>query len=331
MRCRDPQTGRPGIVGSQEKDRRYRCRTGCHHPRVQSGCEICQHAVGPVWQGGGHHEEELLRACYQCSLDAAQENGLHSIAFPLISSGIYGYPKREALSVAVSAIGDWLMTSESDMQAYLVLFDQAAYELGGALHARIRAFIDERYVEEHSSYRRNRQSELDRQLEEMLYAESAYAPEPNEDEQAAQSSFSRHGKQPRAPKPSHAAAPVYRLEDVLSQASESFSQTLFRLIDERGMTDPEVYKRANLDRKLFSKIRSNPQYQPGKSTVLALSVALRLNLDQTTDLLRRAGYALSTSSKADLIVEYFIREGLFSIHEINETLFTFGQKLLGAQ
>ena len=121
------------------------------------------------------------------------------------------------------------------------------------------------------------------------------------------------------------------LEDVLAQASETFSQMLFRLIDERGLTDPQVYKRANLDRKLFSKIRSNPDYQPGKNTVLALAIALQLNLDQTADLLRRAGFALSPGSRSDLIIEFFIREGQYSIYAINEALFAFEQKPLGAQ
>ena len=278
------------------------------------------HAVGPIWQGGTHREAELLRSAYTRSLDIALKNKLHSIAFPLISSGIYGFPKQQALSIAVSAIGDWLMESSTEMQVYLVLFDKTSFELGHALHSRVRAFIDEHYVDAHTFDRRNACFEIQEQLKEQCAMASAIAEERRECK-----------PKKRALCPSSCAPSVRSLEDVLKQASESFTEMLLRLIDERGLTDPEVYKRANLDRKLFSKIRSNPAYQPGKNTVLALAIALQLNLDQTADLLRRAGFALSPSSKSDLIVEYFIREQSYNIHEINETLFAFGQKLLGCQ
>ena len=275
------------------------------------------HAVGPVWQGGGCSEAELLRSAYTRSLDVARENSLHSVAFPLISSGIYGFPKQQALSTAVSAIGDWLMNSNSEMQVYLVLFDKTSFELGNALHSRVRAFIDEHYVDTHTFARRNACLETEAQLSDMCAA-------PQSAEPPCSASALRSAASAKAPR-------KRSLEDLLNQTGESFTEMLLRLIDERGLTDPEVYKRANLDRKLFSKIRSNPAYQPGKNTVLALSVALKLNLDQATDLLRRAGFALSPSSKSDLIVEYFIREQSYNIHEINETLFAFGQKLLGCQ
>ena len=279
------------------------------------------HAVGPVWQGGAHREAELLRSAYARSLDVARDHELHSIAFPLISSGIYGFPRQQALSIAVSSIGDWLMESSAEMQVYLVLFDQASFELGSSLHSRVRAFIDEHYADTHTFARRNACLEIEEQLKEQS-AVVPVIPEKNE----------KRRPKTQSPFPSSSCAPSVRsLEDVLRQASESFTEMLLRLIDERGLTDPEVYKRANLDRKLFSKIRSNPAYQPGKNTVLALAIALRLNLDQTTDLLRRAGFALSPSSKSDLIVEYFIREQSYDVHEINETLFAFGQKLLGCQ
>lgn len=278
------------------------------------------HAVGPIWQGGGKNEAELLRSAYLRSLDEARRHSLHSIAFPLISSGIYGFPKRLALSIAVSAIGDWLMNADYEIQVYLALFDRAAFELGGTLHQRIRAFISERYVEEHTDERRSRAREISEALNVSRAEADAYAEPENV--------FFESACADAAPAP---AAPTKRsLEDVIHQAGESFSQMLFRLIDERSMTDPEVYKRANLDRKLFSKIRSNPQYQPSKGTVLALCIALRLNLDQSVDLLRRAGYALSPSSKSDLIIEYFITEQLYSIHEVNEALFSFDLKPLGA-
>ena len=276
------------------------------------------HAVGPVWQGGLQGEAELLRSAYMQSLNTAQQHALHSVAFPLISSGIYGFPKQKALSVAISAIGDWLLNADSDMQVYLVLFDSASFGAGSALHDRIRAYIDERYVAEHTFARRNSALELARSL----------ASAPLEAEEAAADNFID-----AAPLPASSAGmapPKRSLKDVVAQSSESFSQMLFRLIDERGMADPEVYKRANMDRKLFSKIRSNPDYQPSKGTVLALCIALRLNLDQAADLLRRAGYALSPSSKSDLIIEYFISERLYNIHELNEALFAFDLKPLGA-
>jgi len=300
------------------------CPTGCAviTPSFGLKAPYVIHAVGPVWQDGSHGEANLLRSAYMNSLDTAQTYSLHSVAFPLISSGIYGFPKRQALSIAVSAIGDWLMENEADMQVYLALFDKTAFELGSALHQRIRAFIDERYVEDHTFARR---------LSPMEFSASFNAPPSEPDicfdsaDCAGESDF--YAAAPSCP-PSFSAR--RSLEDVISQAGESFSQMLFRLIDERGMTDPEVYKRANLDRKLFSKIRSNPQYQPSKGTVLALCISLQLNLDQTADLLRRAGYALSPSSKSDLIIEYFISEQLYNIHEVNETLFEFDQKPLGA-
>jgi len=297
------------------------------------------HAVGPVWQGGAHREEELLRSAYTRSLDVAQAHGLHSVAFPLISSGIYGYPKQQALSVAISAVGDWLMAASGDMQVYLVLFDQTAYELGGALYARVRAYIDEQYVSEHTPVGRNAASELLYQQQEMERcsapaeaASPAAAKHPSARQSAKPSPFHPHpsktsGKILSEPAPCASLS----LEDILSRAGETFPQMLFRLIDERGMSDPEVYKRANIDRKLFSKIRSNPLYQPGKATVLALAVALRLSLDDANELLRRAGFALSPGSRFDLIVEYFIREKQYDIHLINQTLFAFDQKLLGAQ
>ena len=268
------------------------------------------HTVGPVWQGGDHNEEALLRSCYRSSLTLAQARGLDSIAFPLISSGIYGYPKNLALQVATKAIGEFLL--EHEMRVSLVVYDADTVQISKSQHRDLQEFIDDHYVEEHL-LRRNRRNEVNIDVWEentpyrMLYRGTSPSPKPKSAHAASQRSFV--------------------VKDF--SISETFSEMLFRHIDQSGLTDPQVYRRANMDRRLFSKIRSNTEYQPSKNTALALAVALKLNLDQTTDLLRRAGYALSPSSKFDLIVEYFIREQLFDIFEINAVLFEYGQSLLG--
>lgn len=255
------------------------------------------HAVGPVWQGGGHNEEALLRACYTRSLDLAKKHRLESVAFPLISSGIYGYPKEEALQVAVSAISEFLL--KNDMTVYIVVYDSRAFCLSEKLMQKVESYIDDRYVQERYTYRH---------LQTEMYTPAPMA-----------------GLSPPAQ-----AARKRRLQDLLNQPEETFSQALLRLIDERGKKDSEVYNRANIDRRLFSKIRSKKDYQPSKQTVLALCVALELSLDETRDLLGKAGFALTHASKFDIILEYFISQGSYDIFEINEILFQFDQPLLGS-
>lgn len=259
------------------------------------------HAVGPIWQGGTRGEAALLQSCYTRALHLARENGCESIAFPLISSGIFGYPKPQALRVAINAIEEFLLKYE--MQVYLVIFDRAALLISERLYENIQRYIDDRYVELRA---------FPRQAAEAL---------PHARQRAEQADL---------PLAAPCATPGKRsLDDLLGHLDESFSRMLLRLIDEKGMTDVEVYKRANLDRKLFSKIRKEG-YNPSKQTALALAIALRLNLDETKDLLGRAGYALSHSNKFDIIIEYFIEEGVYDIFEINEALFAFEQRLLGA-
>lgn len=262
------------------------------------------HAVGPVWQGGGAAEEALLSRCYDSALRLAKQNDVGSIAFPLISSGIYGFPKDIARSIAIERIGAFLR--ENEMEVYLAVLDRASFQLSELLSRSIRAFLEERT-----------EPEIAFDFLQTMELPCAKV---------------KQGRRAEA-MPAPCAAPMVRretLEDMLHRASESFSEQLLRLIDERGLTDPEVYQRANIDRRLFSKIRSNRDYRPAKNTALALAVALRLNPDQTADLLRRAGYALSPSSRADLIVEYFLREQNYDIVQINEALFAFEENLLGS-
>lgn len=351
------------------------------------------HTVGPVWQGGERGEAAKLRSCYDKSLRLALKHGCRSIAVPLISTGAYGYPKQEALEIAVSAVGEFL--AEAEMTVYLVVFDGESFVLSGNLFAGVEAYIDEHYVEdklaEEYGYDGSREA-FSRSVYRGTHLSSglagahslsdrpdvsampmAAAPAPA----AGQSSSEPEMQEPvlpeAPPRARHSAAgqeiplPVSEeqssvltaygamserevrrakssvlfrgkgqgkktersLEDVVAQLGETFQQRLLRLIDERGMTDVEVYKRANLDRKLFSKIRCNAHYRPKKMTAVALAVALRLNLDETKDLLSRAELALSPSSKFDLIIEYFIDREVYDIYTINLALFEHEEPLLG--
>lgn len=274
-------------------------------PGFRLNARFIIHTAGPVYRGGKSGESRLLRSCYVNALRLAQQNGCASVAFPLISSGIYGYPREEALAIATSVIADFLLHEDDGMTVLLVVFDKASFALSTKLLGDVAAYIDEHYVEQHfepASNRRLRAADFE---------------DPTNLNEAA-----RYGPTPKSSVPSD-------LDAIVDNLSESFSQALLHLIDRKGRTDVEVYKRANLDRKLFSKIRVGKDYNPAKKTVLALSVALELELGETRELLERAGYALSPSRKFDMIVEYFIANRRYDIFEINEVLFHYDQPLLG--
>ena len=262
-------------------------------------CKYVIHTVGPVWNGGKYGEREQLASCYRTSLALAKEHGCETVAFPLISSGVFGYPKDQALRVAVDTISEFL--AENDMTVYIVIFDRAAYQIGNKLFADIAAYIDDHYVDAHTDSRRERMRRRSVLESRTLSAGAAAAP------------MAADG-----------------LDSLLAHLDAGFSETLLKLIDRSGKKDSEIYKKANVDRKLFSKIRNNPDYKPSKPTAIAFAIALELNLDETRDLVARAGYALSASSKFDVIIEYFIRQKKYDIFEINEALFAFDQSLLGA-
>jgi hypothetical protein len=242
-------------------------------------------------------------------LKRAVENDCETIAFPLISSGIYGYPKDEALQVAISAIQDFL--TDHDIDVTLVVFDKTAFTISRELLGAVESYIDEHYIESHEIRRRQL---LDVERDALYEADKD---DPNYNEPIFEEMLA----------PS-IGAPV-PLDDLVGNLDEPFSQLLLRLIDAKEMSDVAVYKRANLDRKLFSKIRSNKGYMPSKRTAIALAVALELSLDETDDLLKRAGYTLSHAVKFDVIVEYFIINGKYDVFEINEVLFEYDQPLLG--
>ena len=305
------------------------CRTG--DAKITKGYRLPAkyviHTVGPIWEDGRHGERALLVSCYRRSLELAKEYGLESVAFPLISAGAYGYPKDQALQAALTTIQDFLMTEE--MQVYLVIFDRGAFQIGRKLRADIASYIDDRYAEEHR----------DRSSAELRSAREGWTPPPaaaREDgkrrkQRPAEMQFDGATAELSAPAPARAARHFDEdeLAELIRNLDEGFSVTLLHLIDRRGMTDAECYKKANIDRRLFSKIRSDPQYRPSKATVLAFAVALELSLPETEDLLKRAGYALSDSNVTDLIVEYFIGNGNYDIYQLNAALFAFDQATLG--
>ena len=279
-------------------------------------CKYVIHTVGPVWHGGTHGEREQLVSCYRTSLALAKAHDCETVAFPLISSGVYGYPKDQALRVAVDTIGEFLLNN--DMTVYLVIFDRKSYQISGKLFADIAAYIDDRYVDEHTDNRSERLRRMNAfRMEEPMPCEASVCEEAIEQ---------------LMPPVSAAAAPkkAATLDDALGQIDESFSEMLLRKIDERGMTDAQCYKKANIDRKLFSKIRSDKSYKPSKPTVIAFAIALELPLVEMKDMLMKAGFALSHSNKFDIIVEYFVEHGNYNVFEINEALFAFDQSLIGA-
>ena len=268
------------------------------------------HTVGPIYEDGKHGEKALLESCYRESLALAKEHGCETVAFPLISSGVYGYPKDQALKVAIDVISDFLL--ENEMTVYLVIFDKAAYKISEKLFSDIAEYIDDNYVDEHTDYSRERI---------RMNVLPSMAPRKKRKKSDDDFLVMCDSK----------ALPLEDDLDVkLRQIDESFSQMLLRKIDEKGMTDAECYKKANIDRKLFSKIRSDVHYKPSKPTALAFAISLELSLAETEDMLRKAGFALSHSNKFDIIIEYFISRGNYNIFEINEALFAFDQSLLGA-
>lgn len=261
------------------------------------------HTVGPVYRDGEHSEEELLSACYTNSLNLAKTHNLETVAFPLISSGVYGYPKAQALKVAVDEITRFLI--ENDMTVYIVVFSKDAFEVTGKLFQDVKAFIDDVYADEHTDY--------ERETQRMRFA------------------FPHPAKSAAPADSEKCFAPLMdaSLDEMLNEIDESFSEMLLRKIDEKQMTDAECYKRANVDRRLFNKIKNNPQYKPGKQTVLAFAIALELTLSETKEMLMKAGFALSRSNKADIVVEYCIMTKNYNIIEINQVLFKLDLQPLG--
>lgn len=283
------------------------------------------HAVGPVWEGGRADEERQLLSCYASALDLAADLGASSIALPLVATGLFGVPVRLGFDVACRAVAAFLGAHDQDV--LLVVPERRAFDIGEALYSELERRIDD------GIERRGDVCAAPGLAAPGPAGPCLSAPGPAELDEAVPPPVEPQGRLSRLASSMRGrlkrAAPQ-ELGELLGNLDASFSQTLLRLIDERGMSDAEAYRRANISRQLFSKIRSDSGYRPSKQTVLAFAVALELTLPETQDLLGRAGFALSHANAADVIVEYFIERGCYDLFLINEALFAFDQALLGS-
>lgn len=267
------------------------------------------HTSGPTWRGGNHGESEILRSCYEESLKLAVENKCKSIAFPLISSGVYQYPKDQVLKFAIHIITEFLFDHE--LKVYLCVFDKESYSFSQKLFNDIQEFIDDEYVDEHDEDYYDVFGGAPEE-EPLMLCKCCDALPPMEADEAEQPDTEG-----------------LSLKEYIEQMDKSFQQMLFDLIDESGMSDVECYKKANVDKRTFSKIKSNKDYRPSKQTVIAFAISLQLDIDETQALLATVGFTLSRSNVFDKIIRYFIHNGNYDIFEINQALFEFDQVMLG--
>ena len=267
------------------------------------------HAVCPAWQGGLFGEAEQLAGAYHSALELAAEYQCESVAFPLLSSGNYGYPKEQAFRIAVDTITQYVM--EHDLTVYLVLYDRHSLAVSRKLSASVEEYIDDHYVAQNDeSYEFDRWRRESAERRRRLEEEAAPMLE--------------------AAAPPAAPMAARSLEHLMDNLGESFTTRLLRLIDERGLKDSTVYKQSNISRQHFSKIQCNRDYNPKKKTVLAFAVGLHLSEDETIDLLKSAGYAFSDGSKRDWIVRYCLEHKIYNINQVNTLLFEYDQEQLGA-
>jgi len=283
------------------------------------------HTVSPAWKDGTYHEEELLRKAYEAALALALKLRCKSVAFPLMSAGSYGFPRDKALLIATQVISEF--TLHHRMQIYLVIFNAKAFSLAGDMFSGLRSFVDDHYVEEQTKaeYGPNRRR---RELEEMYWHQSEYgSPQADGAGKAGyvlpETVFG--GKKER----NQAFHPGMSLEEVMGQGVTSFREYLEELLKETGEKDSEVYKRASMSRQLFNKILNKKGYVPSKNTILQLAVGLKLDVKKTRTLLEKAGYALSRSSRTDMVVRYYIENRTYNITLINISLDQYGLPLLG--
>lgn len=267
------------------------------------------------------NSEKKLRSCYKNSLNLAHKYNCRSIAFPLISTGNLGYPKEEAMRIALDEINAFLLKHE--MLVYMVVFDDSSTKLAAGLYPELEAYINQNYVD--------------------IVAEMEYSRMPLWPHSASMSLPAEYVKTAANIEPDRDAFRVIRetvddddelelflessadaLDERMQHMEDTFQQYLMYLIESKGMSNAEVYKGAIISKQLFSKIKLNKNYHPDKATAMRLCVGAKLNLDETKDLLARAGYALSPCDKRDIIFSFFIEQEVFDMIEIDIALEEYG-------
>lgn len=295
------------------------------------------HTVGPIWHGGLSGEPEALASCYRSSLNLAKENNIKSIAFPMISCGIYGYPVEKGIDVAINECSEFLKTNEMDI--YLIVFSEDAVKYGKVKFPDLEEYISRHFVEEKLNKRMmsNMPDLLSESADIAGMASKDSLPYDDYDDcctcamspdsfQKCAATISEHPEEDEAVN----SDLNNLLKKKYSDGKESFSMMVFRKIDELGMTEVECYNAANVTKSVFSKIRNHINYQPTKTTALAFAIALKLNLKESKELLQCAGYALSMSNEIDIIVTYFIQRRYYNLASINMILDQKGLPCLGS-
>lgn len=290
----------PELIRYREKFGQLEYGDAVMTPSGKLGAKAVIHAVTPVWRGGGFGERHILADCYRKALAIAEDAGMNSIAFPLLSAGNQGFPNYIALETANSVFEEFL--ADSEMLICLVLFSDEAMNASGELRDRIEEYIDSNMADEIM-------------MEESACCWVSDIPvEYNRNEKKRSFLCLKRKKA--------------KLEDIDSMLEGSFTEELIRLAGIKNMTDPQVYKAANIDRKAYNKIINAKDYHPGKNTAIALGFALRLNLDQMKDFIGRAGYALTRASRFDIIIEFCILNDIYNIIRVNEILFEYTERTL---
>ena len=275
------------------------------------------HTVSPVYIDGTCGEEEKLRRCYKGSLELAKANRCKSIAFPLIATGNFGYPREEGMAIALQEIQNFLL--EHKMTVYLVVFDESSVKVSGQLFDEIESYVDAHYVGFHMLEEYANFDSCDSFADEKVLQDTTELPPIPPMICAAPS------RPPMVAETRLYRAQARSLQDLVNNVGETFQQRLLRLISEKGMTTVEAYKAAHKDKKFFYKISKNVNYQPTKHTVYAFAVALKLSLDETQDLLASAGLAMSQSSRFDIIMQYVFEHKIYDFYTIDCILYDFAE------